>query len=523
MAGFPILSTIIFLPIFAVLIILLLPKRLKTSIKTISLVAFLLQTILILFIISKFDFNLSGVIKLEEFQFVEKVAWITVSNSAQLNLNFKIEYFLGVDGISIVMLLLSGIIFPISVAASWNIDKSPKGYFLMLNLLNSGVMGTFVALDLFLFFIFWEIMLLPMYFLIGLWGGERKEYAAIKFFLYTLFGGILLLLTIILLALSSSIIADGISYKTFNLIYLMDQNNYIKNGYLSILNSNHIRLLAFAALFVAFAIKLPIFPFHTWLPDAHVEAPTPISVILAGILLKLGGYGFIRILYPLFPEYSKEFAFYIAMLGSINVIYGALCALAQTDFKKLIAYSSISHMGYVMFGLASLDQVGVLGSVMQMFNHGIITSMLFLIVGIVYDRIHTREIAKFGGLALKAPIYTGFVTIAFFAAIGLPGLSAFISEAFCYLGAFNNSDTRLFGAISLSGVALAAGYMLWTLQRIFFGKLKDNLEDFQDLTNREIAMLIPLSFLVILFGIYPSLLIQMLNNSINFFVIFISN
>jgi NADH-quinone oxidoreductase subunit M len=296
---------------------------------------------------------------------------------------------------------------------------------------------------------------------------------------------------------------------------MMNQTNYTPNGILSPLNPNNLRFFAYIALFVGFAIKIPMFPFHTWLPDAHVEAPTPVSVILAGILLKMGTYGILRISFPVFPEITQQLSWYIALFGMINIIYGALCALAQKDFKKLIAYSSVSHMGYVLLGMASLTTAGISGAVFQMFNHGTITAMLFLIVGVIYDRAHTRGLDDFGGLATQMPIYTGFVAVAFFAAIGLPGMSGFVSEALVFIGAFSQDSIRVLTIISTLGILLGAGYMLWTLQRIFFGKLDDKWSSLTDLTAREYVMLVPLSLIIIFLGVYPAAMLDVMNTSVN--------
>ena len=359
-------------------------------------------------------------------------------------------------------------------------------------------------------------MLLPMYFLIGIWGGPRKEYAAIKFFIYTLIGSVFMLLVMIALYFSAKeLLPDGTRVFTFNLLALMDKANYTATGILSPLNPNNYRFLAYIALFIGFAIKIPMFPFHTWLPDAHVQAPTAISVILAGVLLKMGTYGIIRISFPIFPEITRQVAWYIGLFGMINIIYGALVALAQKDFKRLIAYSSVSHMGYVLLGMASLTTVGMDGAIFQMFNHGTITAMLFLIVGVIYERAHTREITAFGGLANQMPLYTGVMMVAFFAAVGLPGLSGFVSEAFVFLGGFASDVTRTITIISTLGIILGASYMLWTLQRIFFGKFNEKWADLKDLNGRELAMFIPLIIIIIFLGVYPGPILHLMNTSVN--------
>jgi NADH-quinone oxidoreductase subunit M len=320
---------------------------------------------------------------------------------------------------------------------------------------------------------------------------------------------------------ATELMTDGSRVHTFSLIALMNPANYSADGILSALNPGNFRFIAYIALFVGFAIKIPMFPFHTWLPDAHVEAPTPISVILAGVLLKMGTYGILRISFPVFPDITRQLMWYIGLFGMINIVYGALVALAQKDFKKMIAYSSISHMGYVLLGMASLTTIGINGAVFQMFNHGTITAMLFLIVGVIYDRAHTRGINDFGGLAAQLPIYTGFVTIAFFAAIGLPGMSGFVSESFIFLGAFSSNVIRTFSLISTLGILLGACYMLWTLQRIFFGPLNEKWSSMKDLDTREYLMFIPLTAIIIFLGIYPSGMLNIMNTSVNVLVKFV--
>jgi NADH-quinone oxidoreductase subunit M len=296
---------------------------------------------------------------------------------------------------------------------------------------------------------------------------------------------------------------------------MMNPANFTADGILSPMNPHNLRFAAYIALFVGFAIKIPMFPFHTWLPDAHVEAPTPISVILAGVLLKMGTYGILRFNFAMFTDLTKQLIWWIALFGAINIIYGALCAMAQKDFKKLIAYSSVSHMGYVLLGMASLNTAGISGAVFQMFNHGTITAMLFLSVGVLYDRTHTRGLNDFGGIANQMPVYTGFVILAFFAAIGLPGLSGFISESFVFLGAFNVASLRVITIFSTLGVLLGAGYMLWTMQRVYLGNLNEKWAALQDLDFREYAMLIPLTIVIIILGVFPSLMLNLMNSSVN--------
>jgi len=516
-----ILTWITFLPVLGMIVVLLLPKDKDKTIKWTAIGFTFVQFILCIVLWLNFDNGLAGINKADSFQFIEKFRWIDVQGFAWTN-RIIIEYFMGVDGLSMPMVLLTGLISLIATIASYNttgVDKAYKGYFALLLLLDTGMMGTFVALDFFLFFIFWELMLLPMYFLIGIWGGPRRVYAAIKFFLYTLFGSAFILLVMLGLYFSSQDQATGV--HTFNMISLMDPKNLIPGSLLAG-SLTTARLLAYVALFIGFAIKVPIFPFHTWLPDAHVEAPTPISVILAGVLLKMGTYGMLRISYPIFPEAMVYFAYALAVFGMINIIYGSLCAMAQTDFKKLIAYSSIAHMGYVILGMASLTTQGVTGAIFQMFNHGTITAMLFLIVGVVYDRAHTRDLDAFGGLANKMPKYFGIVVIAFFAALGLPGLSGFISEALAFLGAFSVKAIRIITIVSTLGIVLTAAYMLWTLQRVFFGDLPEKWNNLKDLNTKELVTLIPLVIVVVFLGVYPAPVLNMMSTSVNQLVDFVS-
>ncbi len=521
MENFPILSLITFLPVIGMILILFIPKTQEKVIKNLTLIITAIQLLLSGLILFYFNYAKGGIFDESSFQFIEKFRWIDIAGMSWIG-RIKIDYFIGVDGISVPLVFLTALITFVATLASWNISKSIKGYFALFLLLDTGMMGVFVALDFFLFYIFWELMLLPMYFLIGIWGGPRREYAAIKFFLYTLLGSIFILLAIIGLYFSSmETLADGSRVFTFNMLELMNSSNYIATGILSPLNPNNFRLYAFLALFVGFAIKIPMFPFHTWLPDAHVEAPTAISVILAGVLLKMGTYGILRICYPMFPEITKDLAWYIALFGMINIIYGALCAMAQKDFKKLIAYSSVSHMGFVLLGMAALNTMGISGAVLQMFNHGTITAMLFIIVGVIYDRAHTRGIDDFGGLATQMPIYSSFTTFAFFAAIGLPGLSGFISEAFVFLGAFGYEEIRVIAIISTLGILLGAGYMLWTLQRIYLGKLNEKWNALPDLTMREYFMLVPLGLVVLFLGVYPAAMLNLMNTSVNTMVDFL--
>ncbi len=516
--GIGVLSWITFLPVLGMIAVLIIPKENRTAMKWTAVAATFLQLVLAVLIYMNFNYSATGINSPEGMQFVEKARWIDVQSVAWFG-HVRIEYFLGVDGISVPMVILTALISFIAVFASWNIEKALKGYMAMLLLLDTGMMGVFVALDFFLFYVFWELMLLPMYFLIGIWGGPRREYAAIKFFLYTLLGSVLMLLAILALYFSVTMVdpATGEKLHTFNMLAMMNPANFEPGSLLAGVGTG-MRTLAYLALFIGFAIKVPIFPFHTWLPDAHVEAPTAISVILAGVLLKMGTYGLIRISYPIFPELAQKYAFALAILALINIVYGALCAMAQKDFKKLIAYSSVSHMGIVLLGMAALNTQGLMGAVFQMFNHGTITAMLFLIVGVIYDRAHTRDLDAFGGLALTMPKYAGIMTVAFFAALGLPGLSGFVSEAFSFLGAFQVDRLRVVTMVSTLGIILTAAYMLWTLQRVFLGKANEKWASMPDVNGRELFTLVPLAIVVLVLGIYPSFMLNLMTTSVNHLV-----
>ncbi len=456
---------------------------------------------------------------------------------------FNIEYYVGVDGLSISMVLLSGLISFVATIASmpwWSGTKAaemagmhddghddphhPKhfsirmvpGYMVMLLLLQTGMMGTFVALDMFLFYVFWEVMLLPMYFLIGIWGGPRKEYAAIKFFLYTLAGSVLMLLAIIGLYYNSAPFAlvDGTATAhTFNLVELARQGQAGQFGRAGAILGFDFGKLAFVCLFIGFAIKIPMFPFHTWLPDAHVEAPTPISVILAGVLLKMGIYGILRFNYPILPEATEWAAGALAVFGVINIVYAAFVCLGQTDLKKLIAYSSVSHMGFSLLGMAAMTPAGISGAVLNLFTHGIISPMLFLIVGVIYDRAHHRDIGKFGGLAQELPEYSAMMGLAFFASLGLPGLAGFISEFMVFSGAFPVFTT--YTIISAMSVIITAAYYLWAIHRMFLGKLNPAYKGYPDLNWRERLSLYPLGALAIVLGFYPQAILGVINTTLH--------
>ncbi len=547
------LTYIIFIPLTAALLVLLTPKTYEYLYRVLTVLCLGLTLVLIVYAAYDFKTHSASTITDETtLQLIHKTEWFSMSMGSLGK--FSVDYFVAVDGLNIGMLLLAGIVLFIGAIASWNIGKKKKAYFSLYLLLSSSVLGCFVALDFFLFYLFFEFMLLPMYFLIGIWGGPRKEYASIKFFLYTLVGSILILIVMIGLYNSvydpvktaaetgyevlevQSLVKDGSIasdkiVKSFNMIHMTNPDNYIPGSFLDSSSLAKVfgqpaRWIAFLALLIGFAIKLPAVPFHTWLPDAHVEAPTPISVVLAGILLKIGGYGLIRTAFAMFPDSAYHYSWLIGFFGMFAIIYGALNALAQKDLKRLIAYSSVSHMGFVLLGLAAMTVEGVSGAIYQMYSHGLISAMLFLLAGVLYDRTHDRMIENYGGLAKQMPKYTVFIAIAFFASLGLPGFSGFIAELMVFIGAFKSSGT--IGAIpgwmpvvATLGLVLGAGYYLWALQRMFFGKFwvkdKNWIPALKDLDTREYVMLVPLVILILTFGLYPSLLLDLINNSVESF------
>lgn len=494
MQSFPLLSVMAFFPLLGIPVILLVPQSKASYAKWLGLVFTLPSLALGVVLYGSYNREFAGVSDPASFQFIERLPWIKT---------FNIEYFVGIDGLSVTMVLLTVLLCTLCMLASFSIKQSPKGYFSLFLLLETGMLGVFISLDFVLFYVFWEVMLLPMYFLIGVWGGPRRVYAAIKFFLYTLLGSVLMLVAMLAFYYQAE-------PHTFDLIRLI-QSDFSGVTFDMFGRAWDFSKVMFLLLFIGFAVKVPIFPFHTWLPDAHVEAPTAISVILAGVLLKMGTYGLMRISYPILPESAVWFSGALAVLALINIVYGALCAMAQQDLKKMVAYSSISHMGFVLLGMSALTETGMNGAILQMFNHGTITAMLFLLVGVVYERAHHRNIDGFGGLAANMPVYAAFTGFAWFAALGLPSLSSFISELMCLLGAFN--AYRTITILSVSGILLGAAYMLWSYQRIFLGPLNERYRGLADISTREVVSLVPLAAIVILVGIYPMPVVSMMQAS----------
>jgi NADH-quinone oxidoreductase subunit M len=494
----PLLSWIVFFPLLGIPLLFLVPAGRERATRFIALAVTVVPLLLSIRLALAFDATITAASGNYGLQFVEHLPWIR---------SLGAEYYVGVDGLSLVMLLLTALVTVVAVGASWSIPltQQPRGYFALLLLLEVGMMGVFASLDFLLFFVFWEVMLLPMYFLIGVWGGARKEYAAIKFFLYTLFGSVLMLLAIIALRQASAptALVDGTpSLHTFDLMKLAHVNDF--SGQRPILGFAFDRLV-WVLLFIAFAIKVPVVPLHTWLPDAHVEAPTAISVILAGVLLKMGIYGLLRVSWAILPASTRWAADAVAWLGVASILYGAFCAMAQKDLKRLVAYSSVGHMGFCLLGIASLTATGTTGAIVQMCSHGAITSMLFLLVGVLYDRTHTRALDEFGGVASVMPRYALLFGLAFMASLGLPGMSGFIAEALVFIGAF-----PVYAALTLlaaGSLVITAAYHLGAIQKIQLGVFNERWRAAlagKDLGGREAATLVPLALIVLVLGFWPS-------------------
>lgn len=463
---FPLLTVIVFLPLLGAAVVALLGNARAVAGRAVAATVAVVDLALVAWLASRFDVD-GGM------QFVEKLTWVP---------QVGITYHLAIDGMSLAMVALSALLTVLAIVASWKTEKNPALWFSMLLLLEVGMNGVFVAMDFVLFYVFWELVLVPMYFLIATWGGPRRQYAAVKFFLYTLFGSVFMLVGIIAL--------------------------YLQTGTLNILEMTGAGLdptfqwWVFAAFFLGFAVKVPVFPLHTWLPDAHVEAPTAASVLLAGVLLKMGSYGFLRISLPILPDAAAEWSTFIAALAAISIVYGAAVAFAQTDMKKLVAYSSVSHMGFVMLGIASMTPEGLNGAVAVMFSHGVVTGMLFFLVGMVYDRAHTRMIAEISGLSSQVPVAGGLLAFASFASLGLPGLSGFVGEFLSLVGAWASDIPVGWVVLSAIGVLLAAAYMLWLVQRVVLGSPSAAVSGIADLSAREVAVLLPLVALTLIVGLY---------------------
>jgi NADH-quinone oxidoreductase subunit M len=492
------LTWLIFAPLFGIPLILFWPRGREQTLRWLAVAATAVPLALAAWVVAEFDPGFGVAHGNFGFQFVQHVVWMRA---------FNVEYYVGVDGLSVGLVALTAFISLIAVLASWTMPTSRqlRGYFALLLLLETGMLGVFASLDLFLFYVFWEVVLLPMYFLIGLWGGPRKEYAAIKFFLYTLVGAVLILIGILALYYGShsTFLADGTpAAHTLDIVKLAHENDFATRPALFGLRYANV---VWVLLFIGFAIKIPVVPVHTWLPDAHVQAPTAVSVILAGVLLKMGTYGMLRVSWAILPEATRWGAPAVAVLGAIAVIYGGFCALGQTDLKSLVAYSSIGHMGFCLLGMAALTPLGIEGAVFQMISHGIVSALLFLLVGVIYDRTGQRGVDDFGGVATVMPKYAGFFGLGFMASLGLPGLSGFIGELMALLGSFG--PYRIATIVAALGLVIAAGYNLWAIRRVQFGDLPEKWRAVltgNDLRRHEWAALLPLAILTIVLGFYPA-------------------
>ena len=468
------LTLIVFLPLVGAVLCALLPKDRPTWPRAVAAAVTAIDLALVGWVV--YSFVPGG-----GFQFVEKVPWVPAVN---------INYTLAVDGISLPLLFLSALLSFLAVIASFKVDSKPSFYFAMLLMLQVGMNGVFIALDFVLFYVFWELVLVPMYFLIAQWGGERREYASIKFFLYTLLGSVFMLVGIIALYLKTG---------SFDMVRLAIIGGMLPAGF---------QWWLFLAFFLAFAVKVPMWPLHTWLPDAHVEAPTAASVLLAGVLLKMGTYGFLRVSLPMLPDAFDSWRWFLAVLAMISILYGAIVAFAQTDLKKLVAYSSVSHMGFAMLGISAGTAIGINGAMAVNFSHGLTTGLLFFLVGMIYERAHTREIAKISGVANQMPVLAGILSFSAFASMGLPGLSGFVGEFLSLLGAWQSDLARWVVIASGLGVLFGAAYILWMIQRVVLGQPSHAIADASDATPRELCVAGPLVFLTIAVGLNWNLLLQ---------------
>ncbi len=493
-----ILSILLFLPIVFALIISFWPQ--KSTIKHLALGFSLIEFLASLTLLQRFDSSSAAL------QMTEKFSWIK---------RFGISYFIGIDGISLMLILLTTFLTPIIILGAWkSIEERVKEFLICLFVLQTAMMGSFLAMDAILFYVFWELSLIPMYFIVGIWGGARRIYATLKFFIYTMAGSVLMLLAIIfIMRLTPEVTGGNISASLLDFYKL--KIPFIAGDFFTA------QTLLFFAFALAFAIKVPLFPVHTWLPDAHVEAPTPGSVVLAGVMLKMGTYCYLRWVIPLFPEASEHYAWIFIALGVIGIVYGALVAMIQPDIKKLVAYSSVSHMGYVILGIFVLNQYGVNGALYQMLNHGISTGALFLLIGMIYERTHSREIVKYGGLASAMPYYTIVFVIVTMSSIAVPMTNGFIGEFLILMGAFQHSIIT--AAVAVTGVVLGAAYMLWMVKRVFFGPKgeivldseKDKAHALHDLSVREWAVMVPMIIMIFWMGLFPNHFMDYAETSVN--------
>jgi NADH-quinone oxidoreductase subunit M len=477
-----ILSTIVFLPLLFALIVAVWPNA--KTLRSLALGFAVIEFIVSLALFQQFDPNTANL------QMVERYMWIE---------RFGISYFFGIDGISLWLVLLTTFLTPIIILASWtSVTERIKGFHVCMFLLQTAMLGTFLAMDAIFFYVFWELALIPMYFMIGIWGGSRRIYATVKLFIYTFAGSVMMLVAMIYMMYLTQETTGQMSASLLDFYKL--KIPFIGGTFFSL------QTLLFFAFALAFAIKVPVFPLHTWLPDAHVEAPTPGSVILAGVMLKMGTYGFMRWVIPLFPEASEYWSWLFMLIGTVGIIYGALVAMVQPDVKKLVAYSSVSHMGYILLGLFAFNSYGMNGGLYQMLNHGISTGALFILIGMIYERTHSREITKYGGLAGVLPLFTIFFFIITLSSIAVPMTNGFVGEFFILMGTFQAAP--VFAYFAVTGVVLGAVYMLWMFKRVFFGEqgelVKDEHHPLHDLNVREIAVLVPLVIMVFWMGLFPN-------------------
>lgn len=478
------LTFLVFFPVLGAIVIATLPRDQERNAKWMALAVTGAVFVVSLVLFGLFNRGEEGL------QFTERFGWIRAEEAG-----FDIQYFLGVDGLGLTMVILTGFLFLVAVLVSWGVELRPREYFAWILALETGVLGVFTAQDLILFFLFWEVELLPMYFLISIWGTGRKEYSAMKFVLFTLFGSALMLVGFLVL---------GFAAGTFDMEQLA----------LMQVTGTAIPLTAvFFLIFIGFAVKLPMFPLHTWLPDAHTDAPTAVSVILAGVLLKMGGYGMIRILIGILPDTAQDYAVWLASLAAVSIVYGAIITLRQTDLKRLIAYSSISHMGYVLLGISAMGHVGLTGATLQMFSHGLITGLLFVMVGMIYDRAHTRNVDELSGLAHATPIIATTMIIAGLASLGLPAMSGFVAEITVFLGTLDRFEAPTI--LGVVGIVLTAGYILWMVQRVMFGPRNERWAALPDATAWwEQAPMAAMLAVILAIGIYPARLIDVIEQAI---------